>query len=230
MGLKNTIYQIINNNFPNLLFRRISYSQDGEDLLLTSFYEGKKNYKGFYIDIGAHHPFRFSNTAFFYKKGWNGINVEPTPTLFKEFIKFRKKDINLNFGIGNGEKLIFYIFNEGALNTFDKDLALERDNSHNGKYKIINKIEIQTYSLSEMLDKHLPKNRKIDLLTIDVEGLDFVVLQSNNWDKFIPEFIMIECDTEIETINTNEIYQFLKNKNYSMIGKTLRTSLFKLNK
>jgi len=62
-----------------------SYSQDGEDVVLASFYENMKNYRGFYVDIGAHHPVRFSNTWMFYKNGWKGINIDPTPGSMKAF-------------------------------------------------------------------------------------------------------------------------------------------------
>ena len=40
---------------------------------------------GFYVDIGAHHPKRFSNTYFFYKRGWSGITVEPNSDAIKLF-------------------------------------------------------------------------------------------------------------------------------------------------
>jgi len=48
-----------------------SYSQKGEDIILRRILGEKE--VGFYIDIGAHHPKRFSNTYLFYKKGWRGI-------------------------------------------------------------------------------------------------------------------------------------------------------------
>ena len=44
-----------------------SYSQEGEDVVLLGFYERRKKYKGFYVDVGSHHPYRFSNTMAFYK-------------------------------------------------------------------------------------------------------------------------------------------------------------------
>ena len=55
----------------------LCYSQNGEDLILNRFLENKE--KGFFIDVGAHHPIRFSNTYFFYKKGWSGINIDAMP-------------------------------------------------------------------------------------------------------------------------------------------------------
>jgi len=78
-----------------------SYSQDGEDMLLRPLLmESVPDYKGFFVDIGAHHPFRFSNTMHFYELGWHGINVEPTPAAIALFNQYRSNDINLNVGIG----------------------------------------------------------------------------------------------------------------------------------
>ena len=76
-----------------------SYAQDGEDVALAAFYDTQKGYKGFYVDIGAHHPKRFSNTYFFYKKGWSGINIDAMPGSMHGFRLLRTRDINLEMGI-----------------------------------------------------------------------------------------------------------------------------------
>lgn len=225
------VSRVLDKVAPGLLYGRRFYSQAGEDMLLSLYYEGKKH-KGFYVDVGAHHPYRFSNTAYFYKRGWRGINIEPTPSLFKAFPRRRRRDINLNVGIGNGEKLTFYVFNEGALNTFDPALAKERDGKiHLGRqYKIIDRIEVQTRTLADILDKHLPADTPIDLLTIDVEGMDFDVLKSNDWTSYLPQFILVECESELDDLSDDEIYQFLHAKGYSIAGRTLYTTLFKYGK
>jgi len=186
-----------------------SYSQEGEDMVLRSFYEGQKNYKGFFVDVGAHHPSRFSNTNYFYKKGWRGINIEPTPGAIKAFNIFRKRDINLNIGIsGVKDKLTFYCFNEPALNGFSKEISEERNTSK--KYKIIKEVEVETYPLADVLDKNLPANQQIDFLTIDVEGLDLQVLKSNNWDKYKPAYILVEDRIEFDNLANSEVYTYLK--------------------
>ena len=78
-----------------------SYSQEGEDMILKRFFEGKQ--RGFYVDVGSHHPKRFSNTYFFYKTGWRGINIDPMPGSMKLFDKIRTRDINLECGIFESE-------------------------------------------------------------------------------------------------------------------------------
>ena len=204
-----------------------SYSQEGEDMVLRSFYEGKKNYEGFYVDVGAHHPYRFSNTLFFYKKGWKGINIEPTPGAIKAFNIFRRRDVNLNIGIsGKTDKLLFYCFNEPALNGFSKELSEERDNASK-KYKIIKKIEIETYPLSDVLDKYLPATQQIDFLTIDVEGLDLQVLKSNNWAKYKPAYILVEDRVDFTNLHDSEVYSYLREQGYQLVAKTMRTLFFK---
>jgi len=228
MKFKKALLNIIHKYYPQILYKKNSYSQDGEDMLLASFYEGVKNYKGFYVDIGAHHPFRFSNTAHFYKKGWRGINIEPTPSLFYAFKKYRKKDINLNVGIGNGDLLTFYEFNEPAINSFDKEISMERHNDISTNYKIISEKSIQTLQLGDILEKYVFQSQIIDFFTIDVEGLDLEVLKSNNWEKFIPKFIFVECDFNIEAVAQDPIFQFLKEKGYNFVGRTKRTCLFQI--
>ncbi len=203
-----------------------SYSQEGEDMVLRSFYEGKKGYKGFYIDIGAHHPYRFSNTMYFYKHGWKGINIEPAPTAIKLFKIFRYRDITLNIGISaNRQKLKFYCFNEPALNGFSEELSNER-NDHS-KYKILKTIDIDTYTLAEVLDEYLSAKQAIDFLSIDVEGLDFEVLKSNNWEKYQPQYILVEDKITVNRLEDSEVYVYLNNKGYELVAKTLRTLFFK---
>ena len=226
-NLKKTILKY----FPlDKLLSHASYSQEGEDMVLRSFFEGAKNYKGFYVDVGAHHPYRYSNTNYFYKKGWKGINIEPTPGAIKPFNIFRKRDINLNIGISDTSgKLLFYCFNEPALNGFSKEVSEERDKTST-RYKIIKEIEVETQPLSAVLDKYLPENQQIDFLSIDVEGLDLLVLKSNNWQKYKPGYILVEDSINFTSLADSEVHSFLEKQGYSIIAKTMRTLFFKLQK
>ncbi|MCX2716544.1 hypothetical protein OQH61_02215 [Helicobacter sp. MIT 21-1697] len=78
-------------------FQNKSYAQQGEDLILQEMLNNIQY--GFYVDVGAHHPFRFSNTYLFYQKGWKGINIDAMPNSMKLFSRFRPRDINIECGI-----------------------------------------------------------------------------------------------------------------------------------
>lgn len=208
-------------------YHNISYSQEGEDLILARFFEKEKN--GFYVDIGAHHPQRFSNTYYFYLKGWSGINIDAMPGSMKIFDDLRPRDINLEIPISDkSEILTYYEFDEPALNSFSLPLSQERIKTSN--YKIIAETQLKTQTLAEVLDKHLPPEQTIDFLSIDVEGLDYKVMISNNWDKYKPKVILVE-DLELSSlknINTSKVCLFLEQRGYILLVKTMRTLIFKL--
>lgn len=245
--MKKTLKNIVKGIFPNKLinmliydevsliekkyhdkyeYSKISFSQEGEDLILDRFFEDKND--GFFIDIGAHHPRRFSNTYKFYQKGWTGINIDPMPGIMNVFSIERPKDINLELGISNTEGTLEYnIFNETALNTFDK---IEADAKNNiPGYNIVEKKSINVSTLKNILDTYLPKNKMIDFISIDVEGLDIDVLYSNDWDKYLPTIILIEelKDSVDSIIKQSKIYSFLKTKNYYLLARTYNTSIYK---
>jgi FkbM family methyltransferase len=205
----------------------VAFSQEGEDLILARFFEGQA--KGFYVDIGAHHPQRFSNTYYFYLKGWKGINIDARPNSMKVFNILRPNDINLEIPISDkSEVLTYYEFDDPALNSFSYDLSQQRVNDTN--YKIVSKLQLKVQTLAEVLDKHLLLDQKIDFLSIDVEGLDYQVLASNNWEKYKPKVVLVE-DLELsslENINISKIYFFLEKKGYILIAKTIRTLIFRL--
>lgn len=203
----------------------MSYSQEGEDLILNRIFDGKEN--GFYIDVGAHHPVRFSNTYFFYKKNWCGINIEPNPNVVSIFKAARLRDINLQVGVSDStQTLKYYYFDEPALNTFDADIV--EDRLRNTQYKVIKVENIPMLRLDEILAAYVPIGQKIDFLSIDVEGFDFMVLKSNNWSKFRPTCVLVEVlNSTLEKIMGSDIHIYMKNNSYSLLSRTYNTLIYK---
>lgn len=220
------IYKIlVNIKKGSVGFYRKSYSQFGEDIVLSTFFDMDKIKNGFYVDVGAYQPKKFSNTYFYYKKGWSGINIDAKPGSMELFRKQRPRDINLEIGISKEEKkLDFYIFKESAYNTFSKELA---DSCIKKGILFDKKAEVNTLRIESVLDKYLSKNKKIDFISIDVEGLDFEVLESNNWDKYKPRYILAEMHNfDIENIKESFIYKFLVDKGYKLVSVSYITLIF----
>ena len=202
-----------------------SYSQEGEDMILRRMFESQT--KGFYVDVGAHHPKRFSNTYFFYKKGWCGINVDAMPGSMKSFDKIRPRDVNIEKPISSrNQVLTYFAFNEPALNGFSKEISEDRDGLNN--YRIEFTKDIETYTLEEILDNNLSPNEKIDFLSVDVEGLDFDVIKSINLKKYRPRVILVEIlGTSLSDLQKDPIYTFLTNEDYVLYAKAVNTVVFK---
>ena len=73
----------------------------------------------------------------------------------------------------------------------------------------------------------MPRNQEIDLLAVDVEGLDLEVLKSNDWELFHPKVIVVEClESNLEQISLDPTYVFLKSKGYRLYGKSGYSLIF----
>jgi FkbM family methyltransferase len=208
-------------------YARDSFSQEGEDLIIERFFEHKMT--GFYVDIGAHHPMRFSNTYRLYRRGWRGVNVDANPGSMLMFSRLRPRDINVEVGVSAARgDLTFYVFNDPALNTFDEQLALHRVS---GNYSIVKEVIVPTRPLGELLDQYVPNNTAIDFLTIDVEGLDYEVLRSNDWSRYTPEYVLVESlqTLTLEQVSADQVGKFLLDQQYSIVAKTMNSVLFQRN-
>lgn len=230
-GIKTSIEYV----FMELLERPIrsmffkTYSQKGEDIFIDKYLSYKKD--GFYVDVGANDPDRFSNTKRFYNKKWNGINIEPDVDNYNKFFKKRMRDINLNIGIGQKiSEAIFYKFETDTLSTFSKN---EAEKYKKQGYKLKEEVYMKIDRLENIFSQYL-NGRNVDFLSIDTEGFDVDVLKSNDWNKFKPKLICIESVShDVNNINSEKEdghELFLNNAGYKKIYDNKLNSIFVLNK
>jgi FkbM family methyltransferase len=210
--------------------QKVSYAQCGEDLIVDFLLTWVlKIEKPTYMDIGAHHPWSLNNTMLFYKRGLTGINIEPDPALFANFLQYRTKDININKGIGfnnNNKVADFYIMSYPALNTFSKEEAEKIDRAGNVKIDTVKQVEL--ININELLLKYY-SDKALDFLSIDVEGLDQDILKSIEFEKYKINVICVET---IEYLNGNDakkknsIKEFLFSKGYKTYADTSINTIF----
>ncbi|HCS79270.1 TPA: SAM-dependent methyltransferase [Patescibacteria group bacterium] len=204
------------------LYGRISYSQEGEDLILQKIFSERGN--GFYVDVGAHHPFRYSNTFLFYLQGWNGINIDPTPGVMAYFNRTRRRDINLELAICDGlGKKTLYLFEDSALNTLSEKRAQSVIKSKQSPF--LKEREITISRLKDVLRKHPPPHKRIDYLNVDVEGVELQVLESHDWFHYSPRVISVE---NFSTRSASPISKYMKKRGYTFIAQTTSTQLYQL--
>ena len=205
-------------------FVNLAYSQDGEDMILRRLFERQQS--GFYVDVGAHHPHRFSNTCYFYRRGWRGFNIDPNPDAIDAFRRDRPSDINVCVGVSDkAGELSFHFFNEPALNTFDADLAAERARLRD--YRLVETRSVPVRRLDDLLTEYLPRDQEIDFLSIDVEGMDLSVLRSNDWSRFRPALLLVEAhERTVAAVENDPINLFAVGSGYRLIAKTLNTLIY----
>ena len=215
-------------------YKKSSYSISNVDLIIDRIFSKIK--KGIYVDIGCNHPIKYNNTYLLYKKGWNGINVDSDEKSISEFKRFRRDDHNVNSLIsGSRKKLNYYFYHDrSALNTVDSKLARQR------KTKPKKIIKMKTSTLNEILEQSPYKNKKINLLSIDIENHEYEVLKNFNFKKYKIDMIVTEClnlrlrklETQNQTLEfvlKSKIYKLLKKNNYKLIN-WVNSDLIFLNK
>ncbi len=193
---------------------RYFFSQHGEDInimyLLQQFSEG------FYIEIGSNEPIHYSNTFKLYLQGWKGILVDGNRDLIEKSIKIRKKDICVHGVVSNVKRQVNFYLAENSLMSSLDDQFVQSVSTSGEKPKFIT---LETVSINEIIAQHLPAQQKIDLLSIDVEGHDFEVLQSIDLTKYRPSLIVIEdLNHRAVSAEHNTLIQYLRGFQYNLVS------------
>lgn len=204
-----------------------SWSQYGEDAHVRSHFRNKGWTKqggfrpmepGFYVDVGCCHPIQLSNTLWFYKAGWRGINIDPTPGVKAQFDRWRKRDINLELAISDSDgHLTFYT--EGGRSSVYNTASAEQAKALVAQGLIRNLVEIQVpcATLAAVLQQHLPAGQAINFMSVDAEGHDLQVLQSNDWQRFRPEVLLVEAHTDsLEHLMASDLVQYITAQGYDI--------------
>lgn len=208
------------------------YSQLWEDIIIDFLMlkdNGWKesNQRWFYIDIGWNDPVHANNTYLFYKKWWQGINVEPNRKLIKAFRSKRPRDTNLEVAIGkeNGE-LTFYSFEVSQVSTCDP-ATVERYTA--AWHKVVDQYAVPVRTLENICDEYV-WDTKIDILSVDVEWLDMAVLESNNWDKYRPTYVIVETVEHSKDgwMKQSDIFDpFFQERGYVIAWETGANTIYK---
>lgn len=209
---------------PRLIKQR-SYSAYGEDSVF--FLALNPGRRGFYVDVGAHHPKFGSNTFRLYRRGWSGLAIEPNPEIAKDFQRMRPRDTFIGEGVSEEcGALTYYRFGNSVYNTF----SAEREAFlRNIGEPVVPALEVKTRPLSEMLALHCPE-KPIDLLSVDCEGFDLTVLQTADLATTRPTAVLVEDFAGLNVFRTetgaSEIAGFLRGQDYEPIAQILYSTLY----
>jgi FkbM family methyltransferase len=200
---------------------RFAYGQFGEDIPIYMLFR-KRQHGSFYVDVGAFHPTKWSNSFYLYKKGWRGVLVEMQPEKALGLRIRRPKDIVIQEAVSEepGEYEIYSAGDYSPSATIEKP-----ENRELGTDQVHSTVKART--LTQMLDGTKYAKRKIDLLSVDAEGHDLAVLRSLDFDIYRPSVIAVESHTiTMPQLMETELHAFLSDKNYDLVNRVGFTCLY----
>lgn len=196
------------------------YSQQGQDKYVASKFFPYLRY-GVFVDVGAYDGETYSNSLHFEKKGWTGICVEPLPKMFKK-LHNNRKCVCINAAIDTEEGEVEFISNSGyteMLSGIKKyypekhhDRRIKEQSIMGGDTEII---KVPTVRLDTLFKQHGIK--RIDYLSIDVEGGEYAVIKSIDFDNVDIHVIGFEDNYQEDSV---AIIIYLINKGYIYDSRT----------
>tara|TARA_Y100000590_G_C15606508_1_gene972134 strand:+ start:581 stop:1300 length:720 start_codon:yes stop_codon:yes gene_type:complete len=208
-------------------FPKKTYSQFGEDLFTLKHF--KNSSKGFYVDVGAYHPFFWNNTQLLFNKNWEGINIDINPASVEIFNEARPNDYNINAAVSNKNKKYISYYTKNIINTMSTTVIGSAKTSF-----IKNNFDIRKakcLKLNDIISKTKFKKKKIDFLNIDTEKSEVDVLRSLNFNKYRPKLICIEIHLKNKNyLKSHPTYLYLKKKKYKLIWKKGFSFIFSASK
>jgi FkbM family methyltransferase len=204
---------------------KLSFAQQGEDVILESFLGLLKIDKPTYLDIGAFHPTVCSNTYLFYRKGAKGVLVEPNLDLTPHLRRVRPRDVTLTAGIGLDATPAadYYRMSVPQNNTFDKEQAERLDRDPAANCRIEEVVKMPLLGVNAVIAEHFG-GAAPDLFSIDVEGLDFAILKTLDFGKYRPAVFCVEHSQESQ--ERAELLAFMAGHGYTVRGLTYPNSIF----
>lgn len=189
-------------------------SQNGEDYLLDRVFGGSST--GFYVDVGAFDGIHLSNTYALDQRGWDGICIEPVAATFRLLTLNRPRAVCLQFAISKTASdtditvdatglLSSLSPAEGVVAAGQKAVAVRGLASDRAS---VHAEPVLTCTLDDVLRKFSPP-RRLDVLSIDVEGWELAVLEGFSMTVHSPRVLLLEAnDSDVRSRIRNSMEEW----------------------
>jgi FkbM family methyltransferase len=182
-----------------------SYSQFGEDLLVWEYF-GRRP-AGFFIEAGANAPFQFSQTWFLEKQGWTGMLIEPLSDKAALLRSKRPRCQVFQNALGAPADC-----GEMAIGVPEDDMFAAIRPREKAPASMRTEM-VQVKTLDSVIEE--AGNPVIDYLSIDVEGMEWEVLQGFSLAHHHPALILVE-----EHFKSLRVHRHLTQRGYRLVKRT----------
>jgi FkbM family methyltransferase len=154
------------------------YSQSQEEQYITEYF---KDFKGILLDLGANDGKTFSNSLRLIELGWKAYLVEPSPKAYKKLTALHHSNTNVEcLPIAIGMSNVKATLHESGWHLHHKsDIALLStlvpEEKKRWERVAFDEVEVEVLDYKTLTE--LIGIKDFDFITIDIEGLDWFILQ-----------------------------------------------------
>lgn len=177
----------------------IFYGQNKEDMIMYNHIKEKYSpkYKGNILEIGANDGVTLSNSKFFRDIGWTGYLVEPSKIAYDKLLNnINKKTLTYNVALGTENKRLKFFESGEHLGNSDVSLvsSLLFDETQRWRKQgvIYNEYEVDCLTWQTFIERYDLKNTKFDIISIDIEGMDYDLLSQIDLNTFDCKIVCVE--------------------------------------
>jgi len=180
-------------------------TQGEEERAVRDFFDGAG--AGFFVEVGANHPTRNSQSWHLEQAGWAGILVEPQPDLAAFLVTSRKAQV---FAVAcsspehAGGTMPLHV--AGPMSSLDRSAMAA---GARAEYTLM--VPIRT--LDDILAE-AGAEPPVDLVSIDVEGHELDVLRGFDLDRWRPRLILLE-----DHVESLARHRHLKRRGYRLVRR-----------
>jgi FkbM family methyltransferase len=182
--------------------RKAVFREQQEEELIGQFLPPR----GFFVEIGAYHPTYASQTFQLEQRGWDGLLIEPVPAHAEQLRMHRTARV-VQTACGSPEQhgTSFPLYVAGGMSSL---------RFHRGPPIIVPVVTLDSV-LSEA------NVSRIDFLSVDVEGVEIDVLRGFSFERYRPDFILLEDFAE-----DLSKHRFMRSKGYKRVRRTGNNSWY----
>lgn len=162
-----------------------SLRNPGSDVrhLVRKFFENAG--PGFYVDVGANHPTRGSQSWHLEEQGWKGILVEPLPD-YCALLSAQRTGIVVQCACSNrvNHGTTMPLVSAHAYSTLNARPIVRRTIA-------ADHINVQVRTLDSILEEYSAP-QPLDFLSIDVEGHEVELFDGFSFDRWRPKLVVLE--------------------------------------
>jgi FkbM family methyltransferase len=190
------------------------YSTHGEDSIAAGFFKYAK--KGFFLEIGAMDGLRMSNTYYLEQLGWRGMCIEAHPKYAEMCIKNRPRSINIHAAVADKirDSVDFFAAPAGAASSINEKFAKKIFRKHHQNPKELVKTQVPMVTVDFVLKLH--RIKKVDYVSVDVEGTEAAVMRGFSVEKYKPRLIILE---QCFLVDSPKIIEYMKSRGYHFARK-----------